>query len=296
MESEQVAIAIARSSDMGDFDPSDVQAALLASVQASAASKLHVRGECLQRGESSVGSEASCASTRDSASIPGSVERPRRQSRLLLLGSRSMPIDVDGVGGGQVRCARSLGKRPAIDLEEDSDEEEAATFRGGAGGVDFSGNAKDSVAGGGSRHAKGDINSSRAEVEGSTALDHSCAAISLEQMRVEVDAVILRQSAVRLRAREQLDRLDEAQLRAAHGILVVKPPVVIVGGAAGTGKSALLELMAMCEPGMVVATPTNGARRAAQGVIDKALPRRSYLPEVEVGTTHTRFGVGFGGG
>ena len=166
MESEQVAMAMARSSDMGDFDPSDVQAALLASVQASAASKLHVRAECLQRGESSVGSEASCASTRDSASIPGSVERPRRQSRLSQLGSRSMPIEVDGVGGGQVRSARSLGKRLAIDLDSDSDEEEPATFWGGAGGVDFSSNAKDSAAAGDSRHAKGDINSIRAEVEG----------------------------------------------------------------------------------------------------------------------------------
>ena len=163
MESEQVAMAMARSSDMGDFDPSDVQAALLASVQASAASKLHVRAEFSQRGESS---EASCASTCNAAAISGSVERPRRKSRLPQLGSRSMPIEVDGVGGGQVRSARSLGKRLAIDLDSDSDEEEPATFRGGAGGVDFSGNAKDSVAGGDSRHAKGDINSIRAEVEG----------------------------------------------------------------------------------------------------------------------------------
>ena len=113
MESEQVAMAMARSSDMGDFDPSDVQAALLASVQASAASKLHVRAECLQRGESSVGSEASCASTRNAAAIPGSVERPRRKSRLSQLGSRSMPIEVDGVGGGQVTLQNYLAYNKA---------------------------------------------------------------------------------------------------------------------------------------------------------------------------------------
>ena len=71
MESEQVAMAMARSSDMGDFDASDVQAALLASVQGSAASKLHVRAEFSQHGESGVGSEASCASTRNAAAIPG---------------------------------------------------------------------------------------------------------------------------------------------------------------------------------------------------------------------------------
>ena len=138
-----------------------------------------------------------------------------------------MPIEVDGVGGGQVRSARSLGKRLAIDLDSDSDEEEPATFWGGAGGVHFSGNAKDNVAGGDGRHAKGDINSIRAEVEG----------------------YIFGQAPVRLqgRARAQLAFMDEAQVVAIHGILVVQPPVVVVGGAAGTGKSALLELIAMTE-------------------------------------------------
>ena len=64
---------------------------------------------------------------------------------------------------------------------------------------------------------------------------------SPSQMRDEVKERI-RQAPLhrQMAARYELSRLDEAQLRAAHGVLVVQPAVAIVGGAAGTGKSALL--------------------------------------------------------
>ena len=42
-----------------------------------------------------------------------------------------------------------------------------------------------------------------------------------------------------------------------------------------------------------VVAPTNGARRAAQRVIDRALPRTSFSPQLEVLTTYKAFGVGF---
>ena len=69
----------------------------------------------------------------------------------------------------------------------------------------------------------------------------------------------------------------------------------IVAGPGGTGKSALLRLITLLEPSIGITTPTNGTRRADQAVVDEVLPPRGYRPQLQVGTTHTSFGVGFGG-
>ena len=88
--------------------------------------------------------------------------------------------------------------------------------------------------------------------------------------------------------------LDEKQRRALHGILCVQPEIAIVSGPAGAGKSALLKILTLLEEeNIAVVTPTNGARAADQDVIDCVLPRRNYMPRVEVNTTFSGFGVGF---
>ena len=115
-------------------------------------------------------------------------------------------------------------------------------------------------------------------------------------MRATLDALIdTAQVPVRVAARALAAQLDGAQLRAAYGVLVTQPTVSVVAGPGGTGKSALLRLIALLEPSIAVATPTNGARRADQAVVDGVLPPRGYKPQLQVGTTHTSFGVGFGG-
>mmetsp|Transcript_13166 Transcript_13166/g.38820 ORF Transcript_13166/g.38820 Transcript_13166/m.38820 type:complete len:500 (+) Transcript_13166:856-2355(+) len=83
----------------------------------------------------------------------------------------------------------------------------------------------------------------------------------------------------------------------AHGVVVRRMPITIVSGPAGSGKSALMKFLALYrgEAGMAVVAPTNGAARAAQKAIDAVLPRKGFGPALEVHTTHTGFGVGWGG-
>ena len=57
----------------------------------------------------------------------------------------------------------------------------------------------------------------------------------------------------------------------------------------------MLKICALLEKDdIAIVTPTLGARRADQEVVDSVLPRRSYKAEIEVTTTFTGFGVGFG--
>jgi len=93
-----------------------------------------------------------------------------------------------------------------------------------------------------------------------------------------------------------IERLDAAQLRAAHAGLVRAVRCLAVVGAAGTGKSALLKLMALDteegkEDELGVVTPTKGAQRICQDNIDEVLPRKGFKPVVEALTTFVGFGV-----
>ena len=97
-------------------------------------------------------------------------------------------------------------------------------------------------------------------------------------------------------ARELLMQLDQEQLQAMHGILFSMKRVQGVSGPAGSGKSALLRLIALIEGNEIaVLTPTNGARRADQAVIDSVLDRGPHFPNLEVTTTFAGFGVSMGG-
>ena len=63
----------------------------------------------------------------------------------------------------------------------------------------------------------------------------------------------------------------------------------------GAGKSDEIWFMlkVLGKDGMGVMAPTRGATRANQETVDKALPRRSFKPELEVLTTYGGVGVGF---
>ena len=52
----------------------------------------------------------------------------------------------------------------------------------------------------------------------------------------------------------------------------------------------------MLKDEVAVVTPTHGARRADQAVIDSVLPRKSFKPEITVHTTFTGFGIGINEG
>ena len=98
---------------------------------------------------------------------------------------------------------------------------------------------------------------------------------------------------IRQRAERIYADLDEDQRRAVHGAVVLKPRVTMISGPAGAGKSKLLAMFVLLLD-IGVAVPTNGARRSGQDVVDAVLPRRSCLPELEVLTTYTHWGVGMG--
>mmetsp|Transcript_7648 Transcript_7648/g.17110 ORF Transcript_7648/g.17110 Transcript_7648/m.17110 type:complete len:141 (+) Transcript_7648:694-1116(+) len=115
-------------------------------------------------------------------------------------------------------------------------------------------------------------------------------------MRVELRVLI--ESAplsVQAEAFSLVDQLDDEQLRAAYGLLVTQPQVGAVAGPGGTGKTALMRLLVLLEPSIALVAPTNGSRRADQQVVDEVLPPKGYRPQLQVGTTYTGFGVGFGG-
>ena len=99
----------------------------------------------------------------------------------------------------------------------------------------------------------------------------------------------------RVKAQSLLQQFDEEQRRAAHGVLVDPLPVTLITGPAGSGKSTVLQLLTiMLGDALGVSAPTNGARRAAQEQVDRVRPPRSFMPELEVLTNHTAFGVGHG--
>lgn len=70
----------------------------------------------------------------------------------------------------------------------------------------------------------------------------------------------------------------------------------MIHGPAGSGKSALTELLLLVAlQHLEVTAPTNGARRAQQQLVDRVLPRKSLSPTLEVMTTFRCFGVGMKG-
>ena len=60
---------------------------------------------------------------------------------------------------------------------------------------------------------------------------------------------------------ELYDKLDEKQRCALHGVLVLEKRVVVVSGPAGTGKSALIEIIVMA----VTVTSTRVGRGLVSG-------------------------------
>ena len=99
----------------------------------------------------------------------------------------------------------------------------------------------------------------------------------------------------RARQRDQHPALDEAQRRALHGALIECKRVCLISGPAGAGKSDEIWFMlkVLGKDGMGVMAPTRGATRSNQETVDKALPRRSFKPELEVLTTYGGVGVGY---
>lgn len=98
---------------------------------------------------------------------------------------------------------------------------------------------------------------------------------------------------VRDRARFLVDRMDESQKRAAHVILVEQPALTLIEGQGGSGKSSLVELMALLMfKEIACLTPTRAAQRALTPTIVRATAVRTgkeptWKPEVEVLTTHS---------
>jgi len=106
---------------------------------------------------------------------------------------------------------------------------------------------------------------------------------SVETMRKEIDVacVGMHQETVA----DLVARLDEIQLRAAHAVIVRGVRVAVISGPAGSGKSALLKVLALWNPSAKVVAPTQGARRVCQSNIDEVLKRKSFKPELEANTT-----------
>ena len=100
---------------------------------------------------------------------------------------------------------------------------------------------------------------------------------------------------VRAQVLQQYKLLDEKQREALYYVLCTSKRVVAISGPAGSGNTALLKILAlMKKDDVAIVTPTHGARRADQEVVDKVLPRLSFKPNIEVTTTFTGFGVCYG--
>ena len=96
-------------------------------------------------------------------------------------------------------------------------------------------------------------------------------------------------------ATRMYEPLDTEQRKAVHAMLVTQKWLTVISGPAGAGKSALMKIMLLVWPEEVaLATPTNGAKRSNQKLVDEILPRKSFKPELEVLTTYNCWGVGFG--
>ena len=118
----------------------------------------------------------------------------------------------------------------------------------------------------------------------------------LETIEAELQALYAKQpAAVAATVCDRHKRLDEAQRRALHGALLECKRVCLISGPAGAGKSDEIWFMlkVLGKDGMGVMAPTRGATRANQETVDKALPRRSFKPELEVLTTYGGVGVGY---
>ena len=127
------------------------------------------------------------------------------------------------------------------------------------------------------------------------------AAVEEDVVRSELQQRFEQASAsVRARVLELYNMLDANQRAALHTILIRAVEkgefrMVFVSGPAGAGKSSLIQIVVLLlENNCAVATPTNGARRADQSMVDKVLPRCSFAPRIEVVTTWNGFGVGYG--
>ena len=119
---------------------------------------------------------------------------------------------------------------------------------------------------------------------------------SIEMIEAQLQALYAKQpAAIAMDVRARHERLDESQRRALHGAVVECKRVCLISGPAGAGKSDQLWFMCkvLGKDNVGVMAPTRGATRANQATVDKALPRRSFKPELEVLTTYGGVGVGF---